>query len=77
MTPPAPDSEESTAVALARMETKLDLVIGQHSTQLSDHETRLRVVEDRRTVSPTGLLSAAVGIITVLGGGLALLQNVL
>lgn len=64
-----PTSEETEIrVLLARFETKLDLVIGQHDARLSDHETRIRVVERRKVVTPTGLLSAAVGVVTVLGG---------
>lgn len=77
MTPPAPDEENvDTRVALARMETKLDLVLGQHGTKLDDHEARLRIVEDRKTVSPMSLLSAVGGGVGVLGGLVLLLQSI-
>lgn len=90
MSPAAPD-DESTAVQLARMETKLDLVLGQHGTKLDDHEARLRatassadlsaletdvrVLQGRKTVTPSGLLGAATGVVGLLGGLIVILQN--
>ena len=62
-------------VLLARVETKLDLVIGQHGQRLEDHERRLRVQEARPTVSPKGLLAAAATAIAVLTGAQALLDR--
>lgn len=83
--------EEPTGERLARMETKLDIVIGQHGGLLADHEERLRgtassedlkaletdvrVLQDRKTVSPSGLLGAAVSVVGILGGLLVILQN--
>lgn len=92
MTPsPSPD-EEPTGERLARMETKLDIVIGQHGGQLADHEARLRttassddlkaletdvrVLQDRKTVSPSGLLGAIAGGVGILGGLIVILQNI-
>lgn len=34
-----------------RMDTKLDIVLKDHTDQLSDHETRLRIQESRESVS--------------------------
>jgi GTPase len=46
-TPPtATPTEASLLVAFTRMETKVDVVLGQHGTKLDDHEARLRKVED-------------------------------
>lgn len=62
-------------VMLARFETKLDLVLGQHRTELTDHETRLRVVEERKSVTPAQMLATSVGIVAVLGGGMTILDR--
>lgn len=62
-------------VLLARFETKLDVVIGQHGEQLKDHEGRLRVVESRKTVSPMGLLGALASVLAVVGGSVAILDR--
>lgn len=72
-TPPHPPADVATdsteiRVLLARFETKLDLVIGQHGETLKDHEARIRTVEERKTVSPAGLAAALVTGMTVLGG---------
>ena len=91
MSPAVPSDDESTAVALARMETKLDLVISQHTAKLEDHEQRLRqtasasdlaaletdvrTLSDRKTVSPAGLLGAVSGVVGLLGGLILILQN--
>lgn len=68
------DSTE-TRVALARFETKLDLVIGEHSKTLGDHENRLRVVEAQSVVTPKGLLAALGATVALLGGSVALLDR--
>lgn len=71
-----PTSEETEIrVLLARFETKLDLVIGQHDARLSDHENRLRAVEGRKVVTPAGLVAAMVGAVTFLGGFVAFVDR--
>lgn len=62
-------------VTLARFETKLDLVIGQHGTRLDDHEGRLRAVEARPTVTPKGLVAAIASTVAILGGSVAFLDR--
>lgn len=52
-----------------RLETKVDLVLSQHGTKLDDHETRIRVQEARRFVSPAQLWS---GILAAVAGASAL-----
>lgn len=51
----ADETTDSVAVTLARLETKVDVVIGQHGSQITDHEARLRIQEARKTVSPRDL----------------------
>lgn len=40
---------ESEAERLARIETKLDIVVTGHQVKLDDHEARVRLLEDRPT----------------------------
>lgn len=50
--------DELTAVTLARIEGKLDLINAAMASQTSrgdDHEVRLRVLESKTTVSPKQL----------------------
>lgn len=54
----ATPAEANLLVAFTRMETKVDVVLSQHGQKLDDHEARLRVVEDRKTVSPLALWTA-------------------
>jgi hypothetical protein len=81
VTPPTPNPVDGTTdsteirVLLARFETKLDLVIGQHGETLKDHEARLRAVEDRRVVTPAALLGSLVGVVTVLVGVVSFLDR--
>jgi len=65
--PPVEPADPQTAllVALARLEAKVDLVIGEHTTKIADHENRIRTVEQKSTVSPLGLWTAVLG---ALGG---------
>lgn len=63
-------------VLLARFETKLDLILGQHEATLKDHESRLRSVEDRRTVSPSALLASSATVIAIMGGTFTILDQV-
>lgn len=55
---------DSLAVIVARMETKLDIVINQHATQLTDHEARLRHIEQ---INPIGWKALFGGIGSGLG----------
>lgn len=63
----------SVDVLLARIEAKVDVALerhgarlDEHSRALTDHETRLRTVESRRTVAPWQLWTAIVGAAAVL-----------
>lgn len=69
---PVPDT--GTAVTLARMEAKIDVVLAQHETKieqhaddLRDHEVRLRSLEGRPTVSPRVLWATIASVIAALG----------
>jgi len=48
-------------VAVARIETKIDTILGQHNDRLLDHETRLRGLEKARwwIAGAAGVLGAA------------------
>lgn len=72
---PQPEVDTASLATLIRLETKLDLVIGQHSSQLGDHETRLRIVESTPTVSPKGLTAAIASSMTILLAVLAILDK--
>ncbi|WP_092965324.1 hypothetical protein [Agromyces sp. CF514] len=63
------DAEDSMPAWAVRLETKVDLVLGQHGTRLEDHETRLRIQESRRFVSPAQLWG---GVLAALAGASAL-----
>lgn len=76
MAPPNAEDATEFRILLARFETKLDLVLGQHGAKLDDHEARIRVVEDRKTVSPSQLLAGCTGVIALIGGTLALLDRI-
>lgn len=58
-----------------RLETKLDLVIGQHDAKLNDHEERIRRLEIMPTVSPKGLTAAIASTVTILVALLTLLDQ--
>ena len=64
-------------IMLARFETKLDLVLGQHGQKLDDHEGRLRAVEDRKTVSPSQLLATSAKVVALMGGSFTVLDRLL
>lgn len=60
---------EGMAVALARMEAKMDVILSNHSTRLDavealavDHEERIRAVEKAPVVRPAHMFATA-GII--------------
>lgn len=62
-------------ILLARFETKLDLVLTQHENELKDHETRLRVIEERKVVTPTALLASSATVVAICGGIVTLLDR--
>ena len=74
-----PDDEDQREsrdllIAFTRMEAKVDIALAQHGAKLdeivkdvTDHETRVRVIEGRSTVTPMGLWSAVLGAITAFG----------
>lgn len=55
---------------LVRIETKLDVLIGQHANISDDHEKRLRTLERWRYALPTSLVlalgSTAVAVVALL-----------
>ena len=69
------DSTE-VRIMLARFETKLDLVLGQHEHTIADHEARLRAVEERKSVSPAQLLASSATVVALLGGTFTVLDRV-
>jgi hypothetical protein len=71
----APSDNTEVRIMLARFETKLDLVIGQHGEQLKDHETRIRTVEERKTVSPMQLLATSATAVALFGGVVTFLDR--
>jgi hypothetical protein len=73
----ATPTEANLLIAFTRMETKVDVVLTQHGAKLEDHETRLRVVEDRRTVSPAALWTAVTTGSGLVFGAVTILLNVL
>lgn len=70
-------AEASLLIAFTRMETKVDVVLSQHGAKLEDHEARLRAVEDRRTVSPTGLWAAVTTGAGLVFGALTILLKII
>ena len=72
---PVADNTE-IRILLARFETKLDLVLGQHDNRLTDHEARLRTVEERKVVSPTALLASSATVIALMGGVFTILDRI-
>lgn len=77
--PVVPPSEPSWAV---RLEAKLDVALSHHTARIdsqerevADHETRLRVLESKSTVSPSALWSSVLGGITGMSALLALLYT--
>lgn len=61
-------------IAFTRMEAKVDIALAQHGAKLDeiakdviDHETRVRVIEGRSTVTPTGLWTTVLGALTAFG----------
>lgn len=72
MTAGQPPEKSDLYVCLARLEAKLDVAIAQQGAKIeqvdavtSDHEERLRSVEQRDCVSTRALWSAVIGVSTV------------
>lgn len=60
-------------IALTRLEAKVDVVLAQHGADLrahgqdlADHEARLRVIEQKPTVSPRVLWTVTASAITLI-----------
>lgn len=71
----ATPAEANLLVAFTRMETKVDVVLSQHGQKLDDHETRLRTVEDRPTVSPRALWTAVCSAVAACAALLTVLDK--
>lgn len=74
--------ESALLVAMTRLEGKLDTALATlvptldaQSKELSDHEARLRALEARQTVTPIGLWTTVVGVVTVAGALLAIAER--
>jgi hypothetical protein len=70
---PGAGTDPSVVLAVARVEAKIDVVLAQHETkiqahgdELADHESRLRVLESRATVSPRALWTTVSGAAVLL-----------
>lgn len=69
---------ESTLVALARMEGKLDLVLANAAAadrRLDDHEHRIRLLEQKPVITRNGLLAAVVSTATLVGVATSVFAN--
>lgn len=68
-------SDESTAVILARLEGKIDLLHAElRSTNArgEDHEARIRALEARpEGITPKTLLTTVAGCVSILAGAVA------
>lgn len=65
---------QASLIVLTRLEAKVDVALERHSNTLAghtadllDHETRLRAIEARSTVTPTALWTTVLGAITAAG----------
>ena len=77
----ATDSSPTWAI---RLEAKVDVALAQHGARLdnhtadlADHETRIREVEQRKTVSPTALWTAVLGGLSGAGVLVAIFNTLL
>lgn len=71
---PGPIEDKDMPVWAVRLEGKVDAVISLHEQKLAvldeagkDHEIRIRVLENRKTVSPAQLWTAVAGGVATLG----------
>lgn len=67
-------AEENILVAITRLEAKVDVALARqtatlskHDETLSDHESRIRKVEERKTVSPAALWATVGSAIAAFG----------
>ena len=77
-------SDAALLLAFTRLEAKVDVALTQHSADLKDlsrdrddHETRLRALEGRPTVSPKALWTTVASILGVVLPAVALLMSFL
>lgn len=70
-----PGENVELRIALARFETKLDIILGQHDSALKDHEHRIRTIEEKRFVSPAALLASSATVVALLGGTFTILNQ--
>lgn len=68
MTDDSAPSPTELWTSIVRMETKLDLVIGQHNAKIDDHEVRLRSIEGQPGVTPKGMATALSVTVAILVG---------
>lgn len=59
-------NEDDTRDRLARMETKLDIVVEELVERVKDHEARIRLGEKWRYALPTSLVIAAGSLVATL-----------
>ena len=76
------NTDSGTAVTLARLEAKIDVVLAQHETKidqhtddLQDHEIRLRTLESTPTVSPRVLWTTVASVVAVIGTAAPLISH--
>lgn len=79
---PRTEPTDSVQVTLARLEGKVDVAIAQQgaaianqATTIADHETRIRTVEAKPTVSPRALWSGVCGSAGLLAVILPLIER--
>lgn len=79
---PVDDDSTSVPVTLLRLEAKVDVALAQQgaaianqATTIADHETRIRTVEAKPTVSPRALWSGVCGSAGLLAVILPLIER--
>lgn len=69
-------TDPALLVAIARLETKVDVALSDHGRQIRDHEDRLRNVESKSTVSPRALWTAVTSGAGAVLAALAILEKI-
>jgi len=84
VTPSEATDQSTIIIALTRMEAKMDVALAQHGARLdsaesnlADHETRIRVIEAKPTVSPGKLWTAVTGGAALVLASIPLMDRVL